>query len=174
MKLFFPVLPLLITAIADGQPFNANFKILPIKKKVKDFPDKFDLSSALNSFITLKYILINGKDGLQRKICSANKKSSLPDSTAFDSEVPADIKQQHLNTVIQEIVLYKDSVAFVISQLTEDNGDVYYSVRNFHPENANWVVNGEDLFRDIESANKYIHDRAEYFYRDFLLNQKTY
>ena len=159
------------------QKGNSSPRILEqiaINKKVKEFPDKFDLSSPLNSFVTLKYILMNGKDGLQWKICSADKKSSLPDSTIPDSKMPEDVRQFHLNTIIQEIILYKDSVAFIISQLFQDNGESFYSVRNFHPEQGKWVVNGEDVFSDIESANKYIRNRADHFYKDFQLGQNNW
>ena len=170
MKLFSAFISLFIIANANGQQFNSNFKTVSINKKVKEFPDRFDLSSPLNSFVTLKYILVNGKDGLQWKICSADKKSLLPDSTAPDSEVPEKLRELHLNTIIGEIILYKDSVAFVISHLFQDNGESFYSVRNFHPERGKWVANGEDLFTDIESANKYIRNSAGFFFRNFQSN----
>ena len=173
MKLFSALISLFIIANAYGQEINSDFRTIAVNKKVKEFPDKFDLSSPLNSFVTLKYILMNGKDGLQWKICSADKRSSLPDSTSPDSEVPEDVRQFHLNTIIQDIILYKDSVAFIISQLFQDDGEPFYSVRNFHPEQGKWVVNGEDLFHDIKSANKYIRNRAGYFYKDFQLSQNN-
>lgn len=173
MKLFSALIFLFIIANANGQQFTSDFRTIAVNKKVKEFPDKFDLTSPLNSFVTLKYILMNGKDGLQWKICSPDKKSLLPDSTAPDSEVPENVRLVHLNTIIQEIILYKDSVAFIISQLSQDNGKSFYSVRNFHPEKGKWVVNGEDLFPDIESANEYIRNRAEYFYKDYQLGQNN-
>ena len=173
MKLFSALISFFIIANANGQQFDSDFRIITVNKKIKEFPDKFDLSSPLKSFVTLKYILINGKDGLQWRICSADKKSLLPDSTAPDSEVPESLRLVHFNTVIQEIILYKDSVAFIISQVPQGNGESFYSVRNFHPEKGKWVVNGEDLFPDIESTNEYIRNRAVYFYKDYELGQNN-
>ena len=167
MKLISALIFLFIISNANGQQFNSDFRKIAVNRKVKDFPDKFDLTSPLNSFVTLKYILMNGKDGLQWKICSAAKKSLLPDSTTPDSKVPENVRLIHLNTILQEIILYKDSVAFIISQLSQDNGESFYSVRNFHPEKGGWVVNGEDLFPDIETANEYIRRRAGYYFKDY-------
>lgn len=103
MKLFSALILLFTITNANGQQFTSDFRTIAINRKVKEFPDKFDLSSPLNSFVTLKYILLNGKDGLQWKICPADKKSLLPDSTTPDSKVPEDIRQFHLNTIINEI-----------------------------------------------------------------------
>jgi hypothetical protein len=173
MKLFSALTLLLIIGNANGQQFGSDFGTIVVNKKVKEFPDKFNLSSPLNSFVTLKYILINGKDGLQCKMVPAKKTSFVADSTAPDQEVPEDVRQQHLNTIIQDIIFYKDSVAFITSKLFQDNGDAFYSVRNFRPEHGKWVVNGEDLFHDVESANKYILQFAGKFYRDFQLSKIT-
>jgi hypothetical protein len=172
MKPFFALMSLFVIANANGQQFNSDFQTIAVNKKVKEFPDKFDLSSPLNSFITLRYVLMNGKDGLLRNICSAGKRSLLPDSTAPDSDVPEDVRQLYLNTTIQEIIMYKDSVAFVISQMFPEKGAAFYSVRNFHPEQGKWVNNGEDLFQDMESVNQYVRNRAEFFYKEFRSIQK--
>ena len=173
MKLFSALISVFIITTINAQQLNSDFRTIIVNKKVKEFPDKFDLSSPLNSFITLKYILLNGKDGLQRKIVPEKKTSFVADSTAPDQEVAEDVRQQHLNTIIQDIIFYKDSVAFITSKLFQDNGDAFYSVRNFQPEHGKWVVNGEDLFQDVESVNKYILQFAGKFYRDFQLSKIT-
>lgn len=64
---------------------SSDFKTVTVNKKVKDFSDKFDLSSPLNSYITYSYIEINGKDGLLSRICTTPNKQYWPDSTAVDS-----------------------------------------------------------------------------------------
>lgn len=165
MKLLLLLLSWFIIVNANGQPSDSLFKTISVNKRVKEFPDTFDLSSPLKSFVTLKYILLNGKEGLQWKVCPADKRSMLPDSTAADADVPQSVRELHLNTMILEIVFYKDSIALIMSQLTGDNGESFYSVRNFHTEEGKWVVNGEDLFQGIEGARDYISKRANYFYQ---------
>jgi len=173
MKLFSAFISLFIIANANGQQFSSNFKTVSVNKKVKEFPDRFDLSSPLNSFLTLKYILMNGKDGLQCKVVTANHISLVADSSAPDQQVPDDVRKIHLNTIIQNIIFYKDSVSFITSKLFQDNGEAFYSVQNFRSEHGKWVVNGEDQFPDTASANKYILQFAGKYYRDFQLSKIT-
>lgn len=156
------------------QELSSDFKTITVNKRLSDFPDKFDLSSPLNSFITINYIFINGKDRLLRAVCSAGKKSLCPDSTAADSPVSDDIKNLHLNAVINEIVLYKNSVAFVISHMISEEKESYFSIRSFYLELGNWVNNGEDLRDDLTSARLFVRNGAELFFENFQWIQKNF
>jgi hypothetical protein len=167
MKPLFALISLFVIVSANGQQFNSDFKTIAVNKKVKEFPDRFDQSSPLNSFMTFRYTMMDGKDGMLWKTSCAVKKSLLPDSTAPDSNVPEDLKQSYLNEIVREIILYKDSTAFVITQLVQGNGEPYYSVRNFHTERGRWVNNGENLFENVEGAHENIRARAEFFYNQF-------
>jgi len=174
MKIFIALISLLSMVNAGAQEFDSSFKIIVVNKKVREFPDRFDLSSPLNSFVTVKYLLINGKEGMFGKVSAVSKKSLLPDSTAADSQVPDNMKEFQLNTVIENIIVYSDSIAFVVSKLSQEDGEQFYSVRQFHPEFGKWVNNGEDLFHDVEGANKFIQHNARYIYRDFQAKRPDY
>jgi hypothetical protein len=159
-------------ATANAQLINSDFKTISVNKKIREFPDKFDLSSPINSFITFEYTIINGRDSKLWKTSCSLKRSLMPDSTVANSTMPENLKQYYLNAIVTEIKIYRDSVAFVITQMIQENGQTFYSVRNFHSEQGNWVNNGEDLFSEIENAHKFINRRAEPCYEDFQSCQR--
>jgi hypothetical protein len=157
--LFISLVVLIVKAY--GQDFSSDFKTIVINKKVHDFPDKFDLSSPLSAFITFRYTLLNGRNNLLRQICSVSKQSEIPDSI---SEVPNDEKSIYLNARINEIHIYKDSIAFVISKY--EGGD--YSIRIFYLELGKWLNVAEERRSHIEAARQFIKNRIEVIYDEYL------
>jgi hypothetical protein len=168
------ILLFLLIISAYGQEFPSDFKTVTINKQLNQFPDQFDLSSPLASFVTFNYTFINGKDKLLRIICSIKHKSLLPDSTASDSQVSEEVKKLHLYATINQVIIYKDSISFVISHMIGENKGSYYSIRSFYVELGKWVNNGEDLCNDIRSARRFIINRAEIFFEDFQQIQKKF
>lgn len=156
-----------------GQDLSIDFKTIPVGKNVKEFPDNFDLNSPLNSFVTFKYASANGKNGLLQSVNSIKTKRYFPDSTATNSLVPADERNRYLNIKINEVIIYKDSVAFVISQDEDIEKQSYYSIRSFYLEGGKWVTSGESTAKSIEQAHQFISDRAILFYEDFQSAQKN-
>jgi hypothetical protein len=152
-----------------GQDLSPDFKTISVNKKIREFPDQFDLSSPLNSFVTLKYIYINGKNRLLRSVNTIKNKLLFPDSSAQNSQVSEEKKNKYLNTIILEIIIYKDSIAFVINEDEES----YYSVRSFYLELGNWVSSGESVLNSVEEARQFISDRAMLFFQDFRMVQKS-
>jgi len=167
------LIAVLLSLKINAQDESLNFKMITINKQVKDFPDQFDLSSPLNSFVTLKYIYANGKNRLLRSVNSIKNKSIFPDSTVQDSQPADDARNRHLNIKIKEVITYRDSVAFVLSEDEDDEGK-YYSIRSFSIETGKWVTGGEDGRRDIDEARQFILDRAWLFFENFKLIQKNF
>lgn len=153
------ILLFIISVNSYGQELSSDFKKITVNKKIKEFPDQFDLSSPLKSCITINYIFINGKERLLRKASTIMNKEFCPDSTVSDSKVSEDKKNQYMNTTIKEIIIYKDSIACVISEIRES----YFSLRDFTLENGKWVNLCEDARNSLLESRKYFAKNANQF-----------
>jgi hypothetical protein len=140
-----------------AQTLSSDFKTIQINKKIKEFPDSFDLSSPLKALITFSYVNFNGKDRLLREVSTLRYRSEFPDSSAPDSQVSELRKSRILETIIKEIIYYKDSVACAISEVR----DSLYSIRTFNLENSLWVQCGEDERKSIYESRKQFEKYAE-------------
>jgi hypothetical protein len=134
-----------------------DFKTFQVNKKVKDFPDKLDLSSPVKSAVSIYYLTINGKNSLWRELSSERIKPFFTDTTGTDTNVPENIRNSYLNTIIKETITYKDSVAGVISEIR----DSVYSIRWLNLENGKWVNSGEDEGKSIETSHQFFEKHAE-------------
>lgn len=160
MKKAFPVFLLLLCFFTGfGQELSSDFKIVTVNKKVREFPDLFDLSSPLSSCISFNYLLINGKDGLLRPASSRRIQSYLPDPGAKDSKVSEKSRNNYLDKLINEVVIYKDTIACVISVYTE----TLYSIRFLSLENSKWVNAGEDVGTSIADSRQQFARKAPLF-----------
>lgn len=139
------------------QGLTSDYRTLPINKAIKSFPDIFDLSTPLKSCISFNYILVKGKDCLLSTASTERYKSILPDSTVSDSKVSEAYKNSVLNSIVREVVYYKDSVACVIVQ----RKDSLFSIRTFNLEKGKWVNNGEDERKSIVSSRKQFANYAK-------------
>jgi hypothetical protein len=135
----------------------SSFKTIDVNKKIKEYPDKLDLSSPLKTCVSAYYIMANGKDCLWRKISSKKIQLFLPDTSAVDSNVSDDRKNSILNTTIREVITYKDSIACVISESRDSD----YSIRWLYSENGKWVNRGEDGRRSLEEAHQLFKNRVD-------------
>jgi hypothetical protein len=148
------VLSLLLSC---GRNLRSDFTTVQVNKKIKDFPDKLDLSSPIKSGVSIYYLMINGKNSLWRKVSSERTKPFLPDTTKTDENMPENIRNNYLNTIITETITYKDSVACVLSKIR----DSVYSIRYLNLENGKWVNTGEDEEKSIESSHTLFEKKAE-------------
>lgn len=134
-----------------GQELSSDFRTVPVNKKIKEFPDQFDLSTPLKSCITFNYLLVNGKECFLRIASTEKNKYSFPDSNAPDSKVTEEARNKYLNMNIKEVIIYKDSVASVISEFKESR----YSIRGFNLENGKWVNAGENQRSTMAESRQY-------------------
>jgi hypothetical protein len=154
-KIAFTVL-LLSVLIACQRNVKSDFKTIQVNKKIRDFQDVMDLSSPLKAGISISYLTINGKNSGWYKLSSERLKPFFSDTTAADSQVPENIKVEYLNTEIKEIITYRDSIAWVISEANDSS----FLLRWLNLEHINWVNDGEDGSRSIEALHQLIHQNA--------------
>ncbi len=141
---------------AEAQNGSKYFTTLEINKPVRDLISSSGFSTPLQSFINITTVFMNGQDRLIRASSVSMNQYDLPDSTAPDITISQDEKNQYLNTTIKEVITYKDSVAYVISYLTQS----FYSIRSFYLENGKWLNAGEDGKSSVENARNYIKSIA--------------
>jgi peptidase E len=110
-----------------------------INKSLKDFPEIFNQETPLNAFISIKYIAVNGQDSKLKKVSSYCLKDRLSD-TVPDIQVDESMKNKLLDTQIDRMLVYEDSVAGFISK----NQD-FYGLWFFYNENGKWLSAGEDV-----------------------------
>lgn len=100
---------LLFLFLSCNRDNPTDFKTINVNKKVKEFPDEADLSSPLKSAITINYLSVHGKKSMWRQISSEIIKPFFQDTTAGESNVTEMEKNKYLNTIIREIITYRDS-----------------------------------------------------------------
>jgi hypothetical protein len=147
------LLPLLflLSPKSNGQELSSAFTTIPVNKQVKEFPDKYDLSSPLKSCISYYYLLINGKDHLLQETSTLKNKYYLPVPQSPDSKLSEEEKANYLNSVIREVITYKDSFACSILEIRPS----YYLIRGYNLENGKWVNAGEDGRKSIEESRQH-------------------
>ena len=111
-----------------------------IDKPIKYFNEMFNQSSPLNAFISLKYIFANGQQSKQKPVSSYYLQDRLSDS--IPNVKPKENQRENiLNTKINKVLIYNDSVAGVISEVYEN----FYGLWIFYNENNKWLSAGEDI-----------------------------
>jgi hypothetical protein len=158
MKKALSILLVILAAVSGfGQELSPDFIIIPVDKRINEFPDQFDLSSPLKSCISFNYLLANGKEGLLRGASTVRIRSYLPETGASDSKVSEKTRNFFLNILVNEIVVYKDTVACAISVFDKS----FYSIRIFTFENEKWVNTGEDVGNSVEDSRQRFAKKAD-------------
>lgn len=134
-----------------------NAQTTTVNKKLKEYPDKFDLSTPLKAGITFSYFAVNGEESLWRENSSYFIKAYFPNKSETQRrKVDNSYKSYLLNATIKEVIVYKDSVACMITQNdTED-----YSIRMLGFEDGRWLNIGEDLGESLEAARINFNKKA--------------
>jgi len=128
-----------------------------INKQLKDFPDTFDLSTPLNAGVTCSYLLVNEKDNLLWRDASAYTiREFFPKNNAISLIVNEAYKTRLLNGTIEEVLVYKDSIACTITQIDT----TYYSIRMLDFEDGKWLNIGEDMGRSLENSREVFYAKA--------------
>ena len=127
-----------------------------INKQLKDFPDTYDLSTPLNAGITCSYLIVNGKENLWRDASVYMIKEYFPKGRVADRVVSEENKTRMLNGTIEEVIIYKDSFACMITKLDS----AYYSIRWLGFEDGKWLNNGEDGRHSLEESRNLFNTYA--------------
>jgi len=123
-----------------------NFVIITVDKRVKDFPEKYSKETPLDAFISISNITANGKMSKLKEY-----KSILSESRDTpDREVTDESKNQILNWEIKKYIIYKDSVAAVISTLNDTNQ--LHLILYLSKENGEWMFVKESVGGELDDA----------------------
>ncbi len=142
------ILLIILSTFTNAQNTEKDFILNDINKKVNEYQDQFDLSSPLNSFITFKYLQSEGKQGLYQVVNTYRNRGYFPKPNSSDIEVSKEKKEKLLNTKIKAVIIYKDSIAGVITDYSEPMCIITY----LSCEDGNWLNAGEDLGNDLNNA----------------------
>jgi len=121
--------------------FSQDYKTYIINKKVKDFDFNNDFSTPLNAFVSLQYLMANGRKNEFTKKCSFRIQMRYHEDS-IDEETTKEFQEKMLSDEIKTIVTYCDSVATVITK--KPNVD-FYTYRCLNLEQGIWVNGGEDM-----------------------------
>jgi len=153
MKRLFTILVLWLVII------TLQSQTIVVNKPLKDFPDVYDLSTPLNAGVTISYFIVNGIDypwdGAIVESYPERKRGKAMNRRVVDEVV----KERLLNDTIKEVIIYKDSIAFMIKKSKPN----YYVTWWFVYEDGKWLYSGEDGDDNIESERErfYTHASAE-------------
>jgi len=145
----------------NAQQKDNDFKTIEINKTVREFPDKYDLSSPLNSYVYFKYLLSQGKQGLYRSANSYKIQSYFLNENSPDTFIKEEKKEDILNIKINKIIIYKDSVAGVLTDPSDKSGIPLpmQVIAILRLEDGEWLNAGEDLGDDMGNAQlKFINN----------------
>ena len=127
-----------------------------VNKPLKDFPDTYDLSTPLNAGVTMSYLLVNGTENLWRDASTFMNINRHRRGTIPDRVVSEESKDRQLNRIIKEVIVYRDSVACMITQITS----AYHSIRYLGFEDGKWLNIGEDLGNELENSREVFYAKA--------------
>ncbi|WP_340064790.1 hypothetical protein [Ascidiimonas aurantiaca] len=146
----------LVSCLTSAPP--EDFTTNTVARKIKDFPDTLNLQTPLKAGISYAYLLINGKTAMLRPNSFSGLKNHFPPVTAPDSPVAQIDKNALLHTIIEEVMVYKDSVSLMITK-TEASGIMG---RWLARENHHWVnySKKQELFNTLPQARKYFKNNA--------------
>lgn len=149
MKQLILFLLLCITQLSIAQNFDSYL----INKQVKNFLYTNDFSTPLNAFTSIQYLWANGKYQKAYEKSSIRIRQRDPKGVS-DKEVTSERKKMLLDSYIEKVITYCDSVAAVIT-LSPDSIYRYYFM---NLEQNVWVNGGSDRSESIDMAEKRIHN----------------
>jgi len=140
-----------ISCPVKSQITEEDYQIIPVNKHLKDFSEKYDTGSPLNAFIIYNYTIGTGNSKDLIALSSLRLKDKITDNLRPLSE-------KELNKDIREVIIYKDSVAAVISSYE----DSLYTCWYFSHENGQWLNAGEGWGGEsLEDAHKVFFQNAD-------------
>ncbi|MCD7935319.1 MAG: hypothetical protein LUG98_00505 [Tannerellaceae bacterium] len=149
-QLSFLWLCLMIAFSGYGQLDTGDYKTIVIQKKLSEFPLKVDLSTPMNSYLSREYIMWSGEERLWYDISTYQFAAGF-DPDAPNREVSPETQEAILNYVVEEMVIYKDSAAAV---LTYDPAESEYRINLSRLEDGIWVNMGLDFRRTLEACRE--------------------
>ncbi len=151
-KISFILFFFLLVSYSYGQLNRDDFKTTVINKRVREFPLGIDLTTPLKSYLSREYVMASGKEGLWNEI-STYQFSSIFDPKAPDKERTEAFKEEVLDGMIAEMIVYKDSAAAILTYSDKIQG---YYISLCRLEDGKWVNNGQDLGMTLDACRERI------------------
>lgn len=130
-----------------------------IGKKVGQLKDQKGQDSPLSAFMSMMSIEMSGKQGDIWQYMSPGLRMYYPEKGAPDKEVPDEHKKAVLSQNVEELLVYNDSVAAVV---TATDSLKSYAAHYYINVDGKWYSTGNTEKRTLEEAYKAISDVTNY------------
>jgi hypothetical protein len=131
-----------------GQQSASDVRVSEFSTRVRDYPNRFDLSDPLRAYVSLQYLKSEGKAGRFRDAASYRTRAFYPSPEAPDRAVPPAQRDAILDTPIRAVVYFRDNVAAVVTPFRDSMLLITYLTR----ESGQWRHAGEDIGSDLANA----------------------
>jgi len=138
----------------SAQSFNSDYQVIPIHKKVSEISYESPCESPLANYLERIHLWVDGKyDTIYSGMIDAIVKLSTikPASPEYAERL--------LNSTIEEVIIYKDSVGFITRKVSNLPG---FPIGCSQLEDGKWKGTGEDYCPDenLTDVHQYIEGKA--------------
>ena len=138
-----------------AQNLQTDYKVLNVNKQVSNITYSKPYASALENYIARIHLWINGEyspiySEMIDEIVRQSPRNKYSEKSA----------EKMLNSEIEQVVIYKDSIGFVFRKdKTDPDG---YLVGTSVFENGKWLGNGEDICfaNNIDETKQYVENKS--------------
>lgn len=146
-------------SLASLAGVRSDFAVDTISTQVGNFQlDSINLSSPLNYYLSRAWVRSTGKQRLWHDISTSKFNF---DANAADEVVDSDMRSYIANETIDRIVVYRDSVAAII---THTEGEDLVFLNYCWIEHGRWVNGGQGMAASLEQAHETLLKQLPYHY----------
>lgn len=146
-------------SLASLAGVRSDFAVDTISTQVGNFQlDSINLSSPLNYYLSRAWVRSTGKQRLWHDISTSKFNF---DANAADEVVDSDMRSYIANETIDRIVVYRDSVAAII---THTEGEDLVFLNYCWIEHGRWVNGGQGMAHSLEQAHETLLKQLPYHY----------
>lgn len=144
-------------SLASLAGVRSDFAVDTISTQVGNFQlDSINLSSPLNYYLSRAWVRSTGKQRLWHDISTSKFNF---DTNAADEVVDSDMRSYIANETIDRIVVYRDSVAVII---THTEGEDLVFLNYCWIEHGRWVNGGQGMADSLEQAHETLLTQLPY------------
>lgn len=149
IRLIYLCFVLFLISLAASSQESSDFQTIQINKQNKDFPVKYNCNTPMDAYVSINYIMANGKQGLWRSYSTYRFYCSFAKESTPDKEVSEITRNEILNRIAKECIIYKDSTAAIISVSENDS---IYDIRYLSCEKGKWLNAGNDARESFQKT----------------------
>ena len=122
-----------------------------VNKRVKDFPEKEDLSKPESAYAAIQRVWASGEEGGWRRVSCKASQDNLPPANAPRKTVDPRMVEMLLNAKILEVQVWRSSYAQVCAERVRD-GRTEIDTRVLQLEGGKWLSRRNDMSTDLAVA----------------------